>query len=268
MPRCRQLLLALGAVWCATVVTGAMAAGVTIQPHRALYGVSMERASSSSEVIGVDGKMAFEWRDDCDGWAIEQRYLMDFSRADGDGFAIRSQFTTWESKDGTVYRFLVGRNRGGGEQRIEGRATLAPPDGGMAMFTKPEEQRITLSKGAIFPTDHTVRLIQAALDGKRFFRANLFDGSEVEADALVSAVIGKAREAPPPLDHAALQGPFWPIRLAFFEPGSPAQAPDFEMSIELLANGVARALILDYGDFSVRLTLQEIEAIEPPNCSG
>lgn len=266
MPRCRQLVLALCAGWCATVVTAAMAAGVTIQPHRALYGVSMERGSSSSEVIGVEGKMAFEWSDDCDGWIVEQRYLMDFSRADGDGFAIRSQFTTWESKDGTVYRFLVARNRGGGEQRIEGRATLEPPDGGMVVFTEPEERRIALSKGAIFPADHTIRLIQAALGGKRFFRTNLFDGGEVESDALVSAVIGNARETTSPLDHAALQGQFWPIRLAFFEPGSSVEVPDFEMSIDLLANGVARGLILDYGDFSVRLTLQEIEVIEPTAC--
>ncbi|NQW10837.1 MAG: cell envelope integrity EipB family protein [Alphaproteobacteria bacterium] len=266
----RWMVPALGVACCIVSSSGAMAAGpvaVDILPHRALYAVSMEQSSSASEVIGVQGKMAFEWRDDCDGWAVEQRYLMDFSRADGDGFAMRSQFTTWESKDGAVYRFLVDRSRNGGKQRLEGRATLEPPTGGTAAFVKPEKQHISLSKEAIFPTEHTLRLIRAALTGERFFRANVFDGSEVEGDALISAVIGKAREGAPPLDHAAVTGPFWPIRLAFFKPGASGQAPDFEMSIELMANGVARNLVLDYGDFSARLTLEQIEVVDSPACA-
>ena len=249
---------------------GAVAASpavTSILPHRALYAVSMEHVSSTSEVIGVDGKMAFEWRDDCDGWAVEQRYLMNFSRADGDSFTVRSQYTTWESKDGAVYRYFVERNRDGGKQRLEGRATLEPPAGGVSVFAKPEKQRISLSTGTIFPTDQTLHLIDAARAGDRFFRANVFDGSEVESDALISAVIGMAREDTPPLQHAAVTGPFWPVRLAFFKPGSADQEPDFEMSLELMANGVARALVLDYGDFSARLTLEKIEVVDTPACS-
>ena len=83
-----------------------------ILAHRALYKVALAQATSSSEIIDVRGRMGFEWRDDCDGWAIEQRYLMSFSRASGDGYEISSEYTTWESKSGDLYRFIIDRERG------------------------------------------------------------------------------------------------------------------------------------------------------------
>ncbi len=257
-----------------TLAVGAFAGGATtaaaaavVQPHRALYAVSLESAASSSDVIGVSGRMGFEWRDDCDGWSVEQRYFMDFSRADGENFTLQSKYTTWESKKGDFYRFVVERYRGDTVERVEGRASMPLPlgsDGGTAEFSAPESLEFELGSETMFPSLHTVRLLEAAVAGRRFMRAEVFDGSEVEPPYLISAVIGDQREEAAPIDADAAQGPFWPARLAWFPTDDNAAEPDFEMTVELLHNGIARSLTVDYGDFSVRMVLEELEALAVP----
>jgi len=243
---------------------------VDILPHRALYKVTLDKASSGSSIVDVQGRMGFEWRDACDGWAVEQRYAMEFSRADGDGSVIQSTYSTWESKAGDIYRFFVKRDRGGGEERIEGKAVMPLPLGsgpGRVTVAEPEEQELKLPKDTLFPTDHTIRMIQAATSGKRFLRAPVFDGGEPEAPSLISAVMGKGRnDALPSIKAEAVQGTYYPSRLAWFGPDSEGSEPDFEMSIEVLANGIARMILVHYSDFSVRMSLEEVEALPAPDC--
>lgn len=246
------------------------ATAVDILPHRALYKVTLDKASSGSSIVDVQGRMGFEWRDACDGWAVEQRYAMEFSRADGDGSVIQSTYSTWESKAGDIYRFFVKRDRGGGEERIEGKAVMPLPLGsgpGRVTFAEPEEQELKLPKDTLFPTEHTIRMIQAATSGKRFLRAPVFDGGEPEAPSLISAVMGKGRnDALPSIKAEAVQGTYYPSRLAWFGPDSEGSEPDFEMSIEVLANGIARMILVHYSDFSVRMSLEEVEALPAPDC--
>ena len=246
------------------------ATAVDILPHRALYKVTLDQASSGSSIVDVQGRMGFEWRDACDGWAVEQRYAMEFSRADGDGSVIQSTYSTWESKAGDIYRFFVKRDRGGGEERIEGKAVMPLPLGsgpGRVTFAEPEEQELKLPKDTLFPTEHTIRMIQAATSGKRFLRAPVFDGGEPEAPSLISAVMGKGKnDALPSIKAEAVQGTYYPSRLAWFGPDSEGSEPDFEMSIEVLANGIARMILVHYSDFSVRMSLEEVEALPAPDC--
>lgn len=240
-----------------------------IVAHRALYKVSLARAASSSEIIDVRGRMGFEWRDDCDGWSVEQRYQMAFSRASGDGYEIRSKYTTWESKAGDVYRFIVDRDRGSGSEHIAGRAVMPLPLGsgnGKAVFSDPEKQDFLLTPDTLMPTEHTLRLIAEAKKGKHFFRATVFDGSEVEAGSLISAVIGSPKFDPAPIDNPVVAGEYWPIRLAFFKPGQTESAPDFEMSVDLLPNGIARRMVLDYGDIRIAMTLEKLETLSRKSC--
>lgn len=260
-------LIALALLLATPVAAASRADGIVA--HRALYKISLARAASSSEIVDVQGRMGFEWRDDCDGWAIEQRYLMSFSRTSGEGYDISSRFTTWESKTGDIYRFIVERERAGGEERVEGRGVMPLPLGsgnGKAVFSEPEPQQFLLTSETLMPTEHTLRLIEEAKKGKRFFQATVFDGSEVEAGSLVSAVIGSPKSTPPPIDNPALAGEFWPIRLAFFKPGQTESAPDFEMSVDLLANGIARRMLLDYGDIRVEMILDRLEVMERKSC--
>lgn len=269
VPRATVSLLTLAAMLAVPGPATAVSSSAGIVAHRALYKVSLARANSSSEIIDVGGRMGFEWRDDCDGWAIEQRYLMSFSRTSGEGYEITSKYTTWESKAGDVYRFIVDRERGGGSERIEGRAVMPLPLGtgkGKATFTDPRPEEVLLEADTLMPTEHTLRLIDQARQGRRFFRATVFDGSEVEPGSLVSAVIGAPKAGQPPIEHPALAGDYWPIRLAFFKPGQAESRPDFEMSVDLLPNGIARSMLLDYGDLRVAMTLERLETLDEKAC--
>lgn len=258
-------LVFVGGVWGAGA---ASAAAVEILPHRALYTIALAKSDQGSGIIDIRGRMGFEWRDACDGWSIEQRYAMEFSNAEGAPALVQSTFSTWESKAGDSYRFFVKRNRGDGEQRVEGRAEMPLPLGsapGEVTFSEPDALKIVLPADTLFPTEHTIRLISAASAGRRFLRAPVFDGSEAEAPSLISAVLGKARTDAPPIEAAGVKGPYYPSRLAWFGPDSSGSEPDFEMTIDVLTNGVARSITVDYDTFTIRMTLEKLEEL-PSSC--
>ncbi|MGE0725110.1 MAG: DUF1849 family protein, partial [Alphaproteobacteria bacterium] len=96
----------VGAVAVFLAVPLAAGAG-TVMPHRALYDLSLASTRASGGVVGVDGRMMFQWGDSCDGWTIEQRYRMRLTQAQEEQVEIVSNLVTWESKDGLRYRFTL-----------------------------------------------------------------------------------------------------------------------------------------------------------------
>jgi hypothetical protein len=232
-----------------------------IQPHRAVYEAKLLRTTSNSEVIAVEGRMAFEWRDDCEGWGVDQIYLLSFSYASGVGVDIRSSYNTWEAKDGSRYTAKVDRDRAGEKEIFSVEASV-----GEARFRGDREDVFTLKPGTLFPTSHTLALLDRAEEGPRFFSVHVFDGSEVEPASLISAVVGKAQNSPPPIEHEAALEKYWPMQLAFFKADQQESVPDFEMRIDLQANGVARELVIDYGDFTVAMTLKDLELLDAGGC--
>ncbi len=236
-------------------------------PHRALYSMSLGQKQADSSIVDVDGRMAFEWRADCDGWVVEQRYAMRYFSASSKIREVDTRFTTWESKDGKRYKFYVANKPGSGSpEKIEGFASHPGASGtGAARFTAPEQTDFELPAAVLFPSSHTFAMIDLALGGGKFFSAPMFDGSEVEGATSVSAVMGLERtdtEAKEPL----LAGKHWPVRMAFFSDGSQSSEPTYEMSVNMHANGVASGMVLDYGDITVKVDLQSIEALPQPDC--
>ena len=55
--------------------------------------------------------------------------------------------------------------------------------------------------------------------------------------------------------------------MAFFKIDTETGEPDYEMNLNLLSNGVAQKMLIDYGDFSVTGTLTDIEPIPAAGCS-
>jgi hypothetical protein len=265
----------IAAVLACVAFSPALAAGVNIAPHQALYSLSLESAKSSSGVVAASGAMFYKWGEACDGWTVEQRFRLRIAYAEEDGVDISSSLVTWESMDGLKYRFNERRMRNGQlDEELRGEAHLdGPGQGGVAEFTKPETATITLAPGVLFPTAHTLFLIGRAQADEQFVARNVFDGSEVENAGEVSAVIGSALKpaggkAPKPFNSPLLQRPSWQIRLAFFPADAKADQtePDYELSMRLLDNGVSQDMKLDYGDYIIRAKLDEIESLPKPGC--
>jgi hypothetical protein len=247
------------------------AVSADIAPHRARYNMSLGSAKAGSGVVGASGSMSFEWGEACDGWTVEQRYKLALRYSDEPDVELTSSFVTWESKDGLRYRFYQRKLKNGdledevrGEARLEGKG-----QGGEADFTKPETTSMELAPGVIFPTAHTLLLLERAAAGDQFVAAKVFDGATEDNAVDVSAVIGGAQGAESaggPISSPLLARPSWRMRLAFFPAEAQGDQPDYELGMRLLDNGISRDMVLDYGDFAIKAILDELEPLPKPSC--
>jgi len=251
-----------------------------IDPHRALYSLSLDSARSGSGVLGASGAMYYQWGETCDGWTVEQRFHLGLVYAESGGSDLSSTLVTWEAKNGLRYRFNERRLRDGDvEEELRGEAHLdGPGKGGSAEFSKPENTTIKLAPGVIFPTAHTLLLIDRAAAGDQFMARSVFDGASVDNATQITAVIGPPLKPLPmpaaaankgkddPARSALLQHGSWRVRLAFFPPDSKSETPDYELGMRLLSNGVSQDMELDYGDYVIKAQLDAIEALPKPSC--
>jgi hypothetical protein len=243
-----------------------------IAPHRALYNMHIASVKSGGAVRGADGLMSFEWADTCDGWALNQNLALTLYHMEGNATTISSTTGTWESRDGRSYRFNMHRTSNGEDaESLEGHAELKRNGSGTAFYVQDDgEDAVDLPKGTLFPTHHTLKVLRLAAAGERVLTAPVFDGSDREGLNQISAFIGNAIPDSSPDLPALAQGGAYPVRLAFF-PMKKGEAeetitPDYELTMTLLPNGVARSLLIDYGDFSVEGTLAKLEEIPRPDC--
>ena len=252
------------------------AGAVDISPHRALYSLSLDGAKTrGAGVAAASGAMYYEWGEACDGWTVDQRFRLRVLYAEEGAVSINSSLLTWESKDGLRYKFNEKRLRNGNvEDDIHGEAHLDGKDkGGVAQFDKPDQTKLTLAPGVLFPTAHTLVLIQRAQAGDTFLARKVFDGAAVDNAGQITAVVGpelKPDANPPkPLNNPLLQRPSWRVSLAFFPANankSDVETPDYQLTIRLLDNGVSQDMTLDYGDYVLKAKLDDIEALPKPSC--
>jgi hypothetical protein len=252
------------------VAAAGPAAGAEIAPHRALYSMRLGKVRSGSSVVDARGAMEYEWGETCSGWTIEQRYRLRMRYAESPDAEIQSNFVTWESKDGQRYRFNDKEMRNGKvTQDLRGTARLdGPGKGGVALFSQPRPHARKLPAGVLFPSAHTILLIDAARRGRHFIVRKVFDGSADEGAIEVSAVIGP-KLIPDPAEEKLsplLRRPGWNFRLAFFPADSNAEEPDYELGMQLLDNGVSQAMVIDYGEYVIDAKLDDIEPLPKPHC--
>ncbi len=257
---------------------GTLGAAPSVAPHRALYDVSLEDAPGG-QVSGVSGKISVEWQHSCAGWTFEYRSLISVTQAETGAVRLSTVATTWESGDGTQYRFNV-HNRANGRdlETVEGVASVsADGGGGKVVFSAPKKQEMSLPAGTLFPVAHAEVILTAAASRMPpvFLPRQVFDGMDAEALHLVNAVIGKAGKADgkaspaSPNLHPALQRlRRWPVSLAYFKPDAREQVPSHEVNMIVFENGVSDRMIMDFSDFTVRATLSRLEMFPRSDCDS
>lgn len=247
---------------------------VVLVPHRATYEMKLSVARPNSGIVEVNGRMLLETVDACDGWEIKQRIKLAFLRNDGEEFETDSNFTSYESKDGLGLRFSV-RNAQNDEveEELRGQADLEPGGGkGRASFTLPEARSFDLPAGTLFPTTHLALIIKHAREGDKSVSYKVFDGARLDGAFQVNAVIGRSPKPAPGSpairgDLGLMRGqPSWGVRFAFFASDDQGAQPEYELALDLLANGIARSMLLDYGDFAVDARLIQLQALPRPKC--
>lgn len=260
----------------ALVATTSASAFADIIGHRALYTLSLNRIIGDSNVADARGIFAVEWTDSCDGWTVEQSYALHVAYHEQPDQLISSRYSTWEAKDGLTYTFEVETSRGGRRtERFSGSAELDPEThAGAALYDEPRGLEIALPAGALFPAAHTEQLIDRAAEGDRFWPAFVFDGANADQPLLINAAFGRHLDATPVSEAQLASGgqvdltaePGWQVQMAFFPDTSTSDEPDYEINMDLLDNGVARTMQLDYGDFVIDAELRDIEPTTAPEC--
>ncbi len=254
---------------------GGAEAASPIQPHRAIYSLALSHTQEGSGIIGAGGQLYFEWADTCDGWAVEQRYKLRLSYTDADDSDLQTSLVSWEAKNGQRYRFEV-KKANNGEMEEDTRGTAQAPKGkrGLARFTMPEVARIALPKDVMFPSAHTLALLDAAKAGQSFLSKQVFEGVSIEGATTVTAAIGLPRSSNPKETNPLLKGRSWMMRMAFFPDSTGTdprtlgeELPDYELGADMLENGVSRAITLDYGSFAVKAKLLKVEPLAAAKCS-
>jgi hypothetical protein len=178
------------------------------------------------------------------------------------------RFSSWEANDGSLLRYVV-RSYENDELREEyrGIAEMAPDDGGVADFTAPHEKAVALPSGTVFPTEHMQLVLQAAEAGTRFVSHEVFDGFGFDALTQVTSVIGEPRPLEPLPGHAPDVGSkaAWPVSMAYYNVAQ-GEEPAFEATFLLDAKGVLYDVNLDYGDFRLAASLEQLTLLDRPDC--
>ncbi len=266
-------LIAATAVFMA--LSGAAVAGaavaVDLASHLALYSMTLHSAKSGSGVNSVRGEMAVDWMRTCSGWTFEHRSLIDVGFSQGDPVRLSTNATSWESLDGLEYRFSI-RNLKNGKlaDKVAGVARLGALGAeGSVSFSAPKRRTLVLPAGTMFPVRHSVELIGLVGRAPKMMTRIVFDGMSFDGAFELSAVLGRpaTRKANGGKGLEALAGRrYWPVQFAFFPVKSRSPLPENEVGMRVYDNGVSDALLIGFGEFTVRATLSKLQILKPPAC--
>ena len=235
--------------------------------HRAMYQLSLDRGHGRKQITSAQGTMGYEVVDACDGWVARQRLRMAVSNSEGETTDMESDYATWEAKDGLSFRFHVSQKTDANvTNQTDGGARLSRPGGpGEVRYRMPKDTKIDLPAGTLFPMMHTVAIINAAREGKKFLSLPLFDGTD-EHGAEDSSIAITDWKPPFETKQALLNGlSNTKVRVAFFDRTSTAATPSYEVGMRYWENGVADEMKMDFGDFVMDAKLTELSPL-PRRC--
>lgn len=248
--------------------------GVTIQAHRAVYDLKLERTSEGSNISGADGRMVMELTGSaCDGWSTSFRRVMELRPSEGETQLFDDQVASWESADGLSLQINDKQfinNRLDTETRLK--ADLDGGKGGRGEITEPKAEAFELPAGVLFPMAHQKRLMEAAERGETRDVSILYDGASGSKIYKVISFIGKPKAggADANTDEALKDMRSWPLSITFYEYDKNTQMseelPDYQINFPIYENGVAGTLSIDYGGYVISGKLTSLEILTQQKC--
>lgn len=248
-----------------------------LAPHRAVYDMTLDGISSGGGLSGIRGRMVFDFAgSSCEGYTLNMRMVTQVTDRSGRSTLTDLRSSTWEDGKGEMFRFNSRRflnqklnetTRGNAAQVGAGRLEVK--------LNAPKADKLNLNGKFLFPTQHSLAILEAAEKGRSMVQANVYDGSERGKKAYATtAFIGKQRAPGPekglkPVENGAVLGKLksWPVTISYFDKAKDGDpVPSYQLTFQLYANGVSRKLRIDYGDFAVRGSLSSLEFFEETKC--
>jgi len=268
------MAVALGAPAGAMMSKGA----IDLVPHRAVYEMTLDETRPASGVSGVQGRMVFEFAGSgCDGYTMNMRLVTQVEGDTGNSIVTDLRSSTWEQGTGERYRFVSSHYRGDKlEESTSGDAERTNGNGSVEVHVNaPDPKELKVSGPVLFPTQHSLAIIEAAKQGKKVFQTRVYDGSSKGDKVFVTTTfIGKrikagTREPAKRVENdKALSGlDSWPVAISYFDTGEEdSTTPVYQLSFRLYSNGISRDLLIDYGDFAIKGDLSALEFMPVTKC--
>ena len=262
-------------------VAAPLADKVILAPHRAVYDLKLSKSHSGRGIQAIRGRILYDFSGNaCEGYELQFRQVSELDSGEGKAALSDLRSTTWE--DGAAKKFRFNSENKLDDKKtdvVNGNAERNTSTVAINL-SKPKEKKFTVPLSAVFPTEHMRRIIIAARESKTILEFPVYDGSETgEKLYNTLTVIGRAI-APgekPPAD-AATKVPAlakltrWPVTISYFEKKdeqagqSGEQTPVYSITFDLYENGVSRALVLDYTDFTIAGEMTSLELKKEKPC--
>lgn len=207
------------------------AEGIRLQPHRAVYDLTLSKASSGSGMSEMNGRLVYEITGAaCEGYTQNMRFVTRASSSDGSEQINDIRTSSFEEATGERLDFSSTHHIDSQIQTTEGRAARThsarssgakpgPAKPGAAAqsgkpqsdndanakekgakegsvkvdLVQPEPRQLSLPQTVYFPIQHSLALLGIARNGGQLFVADLYDGSENgDKVSATTTVIGKA----------------------------------------------------------------------------
>jgi len=275
-----MLAAALAATAAIPAARALPADGVTLAPHRAVYDLKLLKSHGTRGVASVRGRILYDFAGNaCDGYDLKFRQLSELDSGEGKTVLSDLNSTTWEDAKAKAFRFSSQtRTNDKAGDPVNGEAERRAKAVAISL-SKPKHKALKMPPDAVFPTEHMRRIIAAAREGKSVLEFPVYDGSET-GEKLYNTLTVIGRAIPPgekaPSDATAKLPEFakltrWPVTISYFDKKgeeaeqSGEQTPVYSIGFELYENGISRALVLDYTDFTIsgEMTSLELKAAKP-----
>lgn len=254
---------------------------VLLVPHRAVYDLKLSKSHGSRGIQAVRGRILYDFSGNaCEGYELQFRQVSQLDSGEGKAALSDLRSTTWEDGAASKFRFNS-ENLMNDRQTdvVDGHAERNASTVAVSL-NKPKSKAFTVPVGAVFPTEHMRRIVIGAREGKSILEFPVYDGSETgEKLYNTLTVIGRpiAPGEKPPADAAAKTPVLatltrWPVTISYFEQqgeneqNSGEQTPVYSISFELYENGISRALVLDYSDFTITGEMTSLEMKKEKPC--
>jgi hypothetical protein len=273
------VVMLAGAAVCGPTLAASGPGAITLVPHRAIYDLTLGQSHGQRAIESVRGRILYDFSGSpCDGYALQFRQVSELDNGEGKVSLSDLRAVTWEDANAKNFRFNS-ENFVNQEivDSVDGRAER-DADRLAVKLSKPKQETFNLDRDMVFPTEHIRRTIEAALAGKTILDFPVYDGSETGQKVYnTMTVIG--HEIPPgeqaPTDAAAGKAELkglrrWPVTISYFDKkendASGEQTPAYSIAFELYENGISRALTLDYGDFTVKGEMTQLDIKDSAPC--
>ena len=227
---------------------------ISFRAHDAIYDLNIGKITNSSKIHNAIGQMHLTVKEVCDGWVVNQNTTVDITDKNGSQIRNLYRYSSWESKDNDLFRFLSKVIINDEEViTFEGKSSKKNNQAEVE-YIKPYNEVIEIPIDTLYPMQHFFTILDKDLTDK-FINSIVFTGEDDESLNNVTTFI---------LDRI---NNYKVIRSANFPYNDILSKPKNEIEILVNSeNGIVHKVIFDYFEYEIIGTLKEYNFIEKPDC--